>query len=200
MNQSNIAYFIAEGIDYEYHFTGVLEIEYNFALNIDADTSQGGDIINGARRLPNQIRISVVESETYSHNGWPASMLSALDSIRRNRVLCTLTTNMGSWSNMLISEITASEDEKNQYGWAGDVVFMQYIPHDEQYYSDNSGGGGGYYGGGATAISTRRTENNSATARNIGTKAAARYASWEEMRTTAAAAGIFDQYLDFFMD
>jgi hypothetical protein len=151
----------------------VTEIEYNFALNIDADTSQGGDIINGARRLPNQIRLSVVETDVASQSGWSASMLAALDSIRRNRVLCRVVTSMGSWENMLLSEITATQDEENQYGWAGDVVFMQYIPRSEQYYSDTSGGGGGYGGGGSTATSTRKTENNSSTKKNTGTKAAA---------------------------
>ena len=64
------AYIIASGIDYTYRFCGVTEIEYNFALNIDADTSQGGDIINGARRLPNQIRLSVVETDVASQPGW----------------------------------------------------------------------------------------------------------------------------------
>ena len=167
------AYFTAEGINYTYRFCGVTEIEYNFALNIDADTSQGGDIINGARRLPNQIRLSVVETDVASQSGWSASMLAALDSIRRNRVLCRVVTSMGSWENMLLSEITATQDEENQYGWAGDVVFMQYIPRSEQYYSDTSGGGGGYGGGGSTATSTRKTENNSSIKRNTGTKAAA---------------------------
>ena len=100
-------------------------------------------------------------------------MLAALDSIRRNRVLCRVVTSMGSWENMLLSEITATQDEENQYGWAGDVVFMQYIPRNEQYYSDTSGGGGGYGGGGSTATSTRKTENNSSIKRNTGTKAAA---------------------------
>ena len=66
------AYIIASGIDYTYRFCGVTEIEYNFALNIDADTSQGGDIINGARRLPNQIRLSVVETDVASQLGWAA--------------------------------------------------------------------------------------------------------------------------------
>ena len=134
------AYFTAEGIDYTYRFCGVTEIEYNFALNIDADTSQGGDIINEARRLPNQIRLSVVETDVEASPGWAASMLSALDSIRRNRVLCRLTTDMGSWDRMFIAEITATQDEMNQYGWAGDIVFMQYIPKSEQYYSSSSSG------------------------------------------------------------
>ena len=164
------AYFTAQGINYTYRFCGVTEIEYNFALNIDADTSQGGDIINGARRLPNQIRLSVVETDVSSQPGWSASMLSALDSIRRNRVLCRVVTSMGSWENMLLSEITATQDESNQYGWAGDIVFMQYIPRSEQYYTDTSGGGGS--GGGSSAASTRKTNNNSSTRKNTGTKAA----------------------------
>ena len=169
------AYFTAEGINYTYRFCGVTEIEYNFALNIDADTSRGGDIINGARRLPNQIRLSVVETDVQASPGWSAAMLSALDSIRRNRVLCTVVTTMGTWYNMLLSEITATQDEKNQYGWAGDIVFMQYIPRSEQYYSDTSGGGGA--GGGSGATSTRKTQNNSSTKKNTGTKAAAAVAN-----------------------
>ena len=162
------AYFTAEGINYTYRFCGVTEIEYNFALNIDADTSQGGDIINEARRLPNQIRLSVVETDVAAQPGRAASMLSALDSIRRNRVLCRLTTNMGSWDKMFISEITATQDEANQYGWAGDIVFMQYIPKSEQYYSGSSSGAAV-----SSASSTRKTSNNSSTKKNTGTKAAA---------------------------
>ena len=163
------AYFTAEGINYTYRFCGVTEVEYNFALNIDADLSQGGDIINEARRLPNQIRLSVVETDVETSPGWAASMLSALDSIRRNRVLCTLTTDMGTWGRMFISEITATQDEINQYGWAGDVVFTQYIPRSEQYYSEEVA----ISTTATTTTSTRRTTNNSSTKKNTGTKAAA---------------------------
>ena len=163
------AYFTAEGINYTYRFCGVTEVEYNFALNIDADLSQGGDIINEARRLPNQIRLSVVETDVETSPGWSASMLASLDSIRRNRVLCTLTTDMGTWGRMFISEITATQDEINQYGWAGDVVFTQYIPRSEQYYSEEVA----ISTTATTTTSTRRTTNNSSTKKNTGTKAAA---------------------------
>ncbi len=163
------AYFTAEGINYTYRFCGVTEVEYNFALNIDADLSQGGDIINEARRLPNQIRLSVVETDVEASPGWAASMLASLDSIRRNRVLCTLTTDMGTWGRMFISEITATQDEINQYGWAGDVVFTQYIPRSEQYYSEEVA----ISTTATTTTSTRRTTNNSSTKKNTGTKAAA---------------------------
>jgi len=182
------AYIIASGIDYTYRFCGVTEIEYNFALNIDADTFQGGDIINGARRLPNQIRLSVVETDVSSQPGWSASMLSALDSIRRNRVLCRVVTSMGSWENMLLSEITATQDEENQYGWAGDLVFMQYIPRSEQYYTDTSGGGGS--GGGSSTTSTRKTNNNSSTKKNTGTKAAVTSATAGALASILCRVGI----------
>ena len=186
------AYFTAEGINYTYRFTGVVEVEYNFALNVDADLSQGGDIINEARRLPNQIRLSVVETDAASQRGWSASMLSALDSIRRNRVLCTLTTDMGSWSRMFISEITATQDEVNQYGWAGDVVFTQYIPKDEQYYSGTNTNASSY----STTTSTRATTNNSATKKNTGTKAAAKGATAGAVTAALGIAGALSGVLN----
>lgn len=173
MSQKSTAYFTAEGINYTYRFCGVTEVEYNFALNIDADLSQGGDIINEARRLPNQIRLSVVETDVEASPGWAASMLSALDSIRRNRVLCRLTTDMGSWDKMFISEITATQDEINQYGWTGDVVFTQYIPRSEQYYSGSEAAKSTAGTASSTTTSTRKTTNNSSTKKNTGTKAAA---------------------------
>ena len=179
------AYFTAEGINYTYRFCGVTEIEYNFALNIDADTSQGGDIINEARRLPNQIRLSVVETDVEASPGWAASMLSALDSIRRNRVLCRLTTDMGSWDRMFIAEITATQDEMNQYGWAGDIVFMQYIPKSEQYYSGSSSGSPV-----SSTTSTRKTSNNSSTKKNTGTKAATTSATASAVSAILGRAGI----------
>ena len=110
------AYIIAEGISYTYRFAGVVAIEHNMALNIEADTSLGGDIINGARRLPNQITLSVVETDIHTQPGRSRSMLEAMDSIRRNRVLCKVVTSMGTYDRMLLSEITATQDEANQYG------------------------------------------------------------------------------------
>ena len=189
------AYFTAEGINYTYRFCGVTEIEYNFALNIDADTSQGGDIINEARRLPNQIRLSVVETDVEASPGWAASMLASLDSIRRNRVLCTLTTDMGTWGRMFISEITATQDEINQYGWAGDVVFTQYIPRSEQYYSEEVA----ISTTATTTTSTRRTTNNSSTKKNTGTKAAATSATAGAISAITKLAGAGGGALNFII-
>ena len=183
MNASSTAYItcMIGDMTCTYHFTGVTAIEHNLTLDLDTDSSQGTDIVNGARNQSDQVSLSVVETDVASQLGWAASMLAALDSIRRNRVLCRVVTSMGSWENMLLSEITATQDEANQYGWAGDIVFMQYIPRSEQYYTDTSGGGGASTG--SSVSSTRKTQNNSSTKKNTGTKAAASTVS-----STAASA------------
>ena len=63
----------------------------------------------------------------------------------------------------LLPEITATQDEANQYGWAGDLVFMQYVPRSGVSAASS----------GSSATSTRKTQNNSSTKKNTGTKAAA---------------------------
>ena len=151
------AYIVPNGYNFNYHFTGVIEIEYNFALNINADPENETDVINGARKLPNQIRLSVVETDAGHGEGWAAGMLQAMEKLRNARTLCKVITTMGTWTNMLLSEITATQDEENQFGWAGDLVFMQCMNRTSAVV-------------GSMEASTRKTENNSATAKNVGTK------------------------------
>ena len=116
------------GNTYTYHFTGVTEIEHNLALNLDNTESQGMDIVNGARNLPNQVTLSVVETDVEHSPGWSARMLEAMASIKRNRILCRVVTSMGSYDRMLLTEITATQDEENQFGWTGSLAFMEYVP------------------------------------------------------------------------
>ncbi len=170
------AYIVPRGYDFTYHFAGVTEIEYNFALNINADPETDTDVVNGARKLPNQIRLSVVETDVSRHAGWSAGMLQAMEKLRNARTLCTVVTSMGSWPNMLLSEITATQDEENQFGWAGDLVFMQCL------------GANGLSVGNMEA-STRKTENNSATARNVGTKGPPQTVSGTALQQTISRGG-----------
>ena len=92
---------------------------------------------------------------------------------------------MGSWDRMFISEITATQDEMNQYGWAGDIVFMQYIPKSEQYYNSSASGSAV-----SSTSSTRKTSNNSSTKKNTGTKAAATSATAGAVSAILSRAGI----------
>ena len=80
------------GNTYTYHFTGVTEIEHNLALNLDNTESQGMDIVNGARNLPNQVTLSVVETDVEHPPGWSARMLETMAALKKNRVLCRVVT------------------------------------------------------------------------------------------------------------
>ena len=130
MNAASAAYVSCTvgGNTYTYHFTGVTSIEHNLALNLNNKDSQGTDIVNGARNLSSQVTLSVVETDVEHSPGWAARMLEAMAALKKNRVLCRVVTSMAAYDRMLLTEITATQDEDNQYGWSGTLAFMEYIP------------------------------------------------------------------------
>ena len=134
MSKSSSAYVTCEvgGKMYTYHFTGVTSIEHNLALNLNNKDSQGMDIVNGARNLPNQVTLSVVETDTEHPAGWAARMLECMISLKKQRVLCKVVTSMATYDQMLLTEINATQDEENQDGWSGSLAFMEYVPVTEE--------------------------------------------------------------------
>ena len=150
MSKSSTAYVTCtlNGQAYTWHFTGVISIEHNMALNLDNKAAQGEDIINGAKNISDQVSLQVVETDTEHTPGWASAMLAAMRSLKKNRVLCKVITSMATYDKMLLSEITATQDEENQDGWSGELVFMEYIP--------------------VASDSEEKTDNNSSTRRNTG--------------------------------
>ena len=138
------------GNTYTYHFTGVTEIEHNLALNLNNKASQGADIVNGARNLANQVTLTVVETDVEHSSGWAAGMLEAMASLKKQRVLCTVVTSLATYRDMMLTEITATQNEDNQYGWSGSLAFMEYIPVTEE-----------------NAVAAK-TDNNSSVRKNTG--------------------------------
>ncbi len=136
--RASSAYVTAEagGKTYTYHFTGVTEIAHNLALNLNNRASQGTDTVNGARNLADQVTLSVVETDVEHSPGWSARMLEAMGVIKRRRTLCRVVTSMGTYGNMLLAEISATQDEGNQYGWSGSLTFMEYLPVTEENAED----------------------------------------------------------------
>jgi len=138
MSASSSAYVscTVNGQAYTYHFTGVTEIEHNLALNLNNTSTQGTDIVNGARNLPDQVTLSVVETDAEHSPGWAAAMLNVLSSIKKRRLLCRVVTSMAAYDNMLLTEITATQDGENQDGWSRSLSFMEYIPVTEENAAD----------------------------------------------------------------
>ena len=123
---------VVAGKTYTYHFTGVTAIEHNLALNLNNEASEGTDIVNGARNLANQVTLSVVETDAEHTSGWAARMLEAMADLKKKRILCKVVTSMATYEDMLLTEIVATQDEENQFGWSGSLAFMEYIPVTEE--------------------------------------------------------------------
>ena len=115
-----------------WHFTGVTEIEHSLALNLSSKDSQGADVVNGARNRASRVTLSVVETDTEHSPGWSARMLEAMAALKKGRFLCRVVTSMAGYANMLLTEITATQDEENQYGWSGTLAFTEYLPSAEE--------------------------------------------------------------------
>ena len=109
---------------YTYTFTGVLSVKHEYSLKLQTDSSSasGDDYINGARNQPDKVILYVMETD-----------------IKRNRYLCTLVTSALTYTGMLLSGLSVTEDEKNQFGWQGTLTFTQYKPSAAvQKTNDNS--------------------------------------------------------------
>ena len=113
---------------YTYTFTGVLSVKHEISLKLQTDSSSasGADYINGARNQPDRVILSVVETDIGHAAGWANRMFQAMESIKRNRYLCTVVTSALTYPGMLLSGLSITEDERNQYGWQGTLTFTQY--------------------------------------------------------------------------
>ena len=136
MNSSAYVTCTTGGKTCTWHFTGVTEIEHNLALNLNNKDSQGADIVHGARNLASQVTLTVIETDAAHSPGWAARMLEAMAALKKGRFLCRVVTSMASYDNMLLTEITAVQDEENQCGWSGTLAFMEYLPVTEENGSD----------------------------------------------------------------
>ena len=136
---------------YTYTFSGVISVKHELSLKLqtDSDSSSGTDYINGARNQANQIILSVIESDVGHAAGWSSRILQAMESIKRNRVLCEVHTSAFIYTGMLLSGIEATEDETSQSGWQGTLSFTQYVPV-------------------SSASSETKTNDNSSTATHTG--------------------------------
>ena len=132
MNAASAAYVTAQvnGEPCAWHFTGVTAIEHSLSLNLSSTAAQGADLINGARNQPDRVTLTVSETDAEHSPGWAARMLAAMAGLKRKRMLCGVVTSMGSYTDMLLTEITATQDEENQCGWSGSLSFTQYVPAD----------------------------------------------------------------------
>ena len=125
---------------YTYRFSGVLSVKHEYSLKLQTDSSSasGEDYINGARNQPDKVILSVMETDIGHQAGWANRMLQAMESVKRNRCVCVVTTPAFVYAGMLLSEIAATVDETTPSGWQGTLTFTQYAPAAGTKLNDNS--------------------------------------------------------------
>ena len=111
---------------YEYRFCGVTSIRHILSLQVasNAESATEPGFVNGAKPQPNKVTLSVVETDL-EQSGRAARMIEVLDAVWRNRALCRVITSVRTYDNMLLSEITATQDETSPHGWTGTLTFTQ---------------------------------------------------------------------------
>ena len=135
-------------------FDGITEISHALALKVetDADNAKGTDYINNARHEPDRITLNVIMSETcdtaYNSNR-VVNTLSELISLKESRVLCQVITDLRTYLNMLLTDITVMKDETNPSGWSGTLAFQEVTAT-------------------AAATTAAKTNNNTSTTSNKG--------------------------------
>ena len=119
------AYVLASGIDYQYHFCGVISVQYAYSSLVASGSDQaiGTDFLNGVRNQPAQVTLTVAESDAMRQDGWSARMIACLEGIKMGRYLCTLVTPLKTFDNMVLTDFTAVQDEYSQAGWSGTLTF-----------------------------------------------------------------------------
>ena len=155
---------------YTYSFTGVLSVKHEYSLKLQTDSSSasGDDYINGARNQPDKVILSVMETDIGHQAGWANRMLQAMESIKRNRYLCTLVTSALTYTGMLLSGLSVTEDEKNQFGWQGTLTFTQYKP----------------------TATVQKTNDNSSAARHTGSAGQVQSVTGDALRQMLQRAGV----------
>ena len=155
---------------YTYHFTGVLSVKHEYSLKIqtDLDSASGSDYINGVRNQPDRVILSVMETDIGHMAGWANRMLQAMESIKRNRILCTVVTSALTYTGMLLSGLSVTEDEKNQFGWQGTLTFTQY----------------------QSSAAVQKTNDNSSAARHTGSTGQIQSVTGDALMQMLARAGV----------
>ena len=169
---SSTAYIVVKPYDLTYHFTGVTEVVHNLSLKIaeKTDTTESDGCVNGAKKLPDKVTLSVIESDAGHASGWAARMLQVLSDIRSQRLICRVVTEYRTYENMLLSSVSATQDELSQSGWSGELVFTEYVP--------------------VLTSGNEKTEDNSSSAKNTGSAAPAKTVTGTIFQQMCHRAGI----------
>ena len=135
-------------------FDGITEISHALSLKVetDADNAKGTDYINNARHEPDRVTLNVIMSDCLSpssDSNRTVNTLSDLIALKESRTRCQVITDLRTYLNMLLTDITVTRDETNPSGWSGVLAFQEVTAT-------------------ASAAAPVKTNNNTSTTSNKG--------------------------------
>ncbi len=170
---SSSAYITVLNYNQTYHFTGVLSVRHTLSLKISesSDSTELAASVNGAKNKPDKVTLSVIETDAaHSAAGWASRMLDVLASVKQRRLLCRVCTPHHTYDNMLLSDVSVTQDEEHPDGWAGDLTFTECTS--------------------VTAVAAVKTADNSSAIRNVGSSAPAKTVSGTAAEVPSAASAL----------
>ena len=161
MKTRSTAYLLVQDTKEKFSFDGVVSITHALTVKVstDSDSSTGTDYVNNARNEPDTVTLSVISTDVNSTEKDERATLQALAQIKEKRRKCRLVTNLRTYKNMLLTEISAVQDESCPCGWRGTLTLTEVNRTEAGTTQDNSstptstgntasGGGGGSGGSG----------------------------------------------------
>ena len=124
----------------EVHFSAVTRIQHNLSLKVASETNaaEAADYLNGARKQPARVTLTLTETDTGHPAGWAARMAEILELLRSSRTLLNVYTPIRTYTNMLLSDLVILQEEGNPLGWTGTAVFTESAPSASAVRNDNS--------------------------------------------------------------
>ena len=144
-----------------YMVDGVIKVSYAMTLKVEEEPNEekAWQYINNAKNEPNKVTFDVIMSEVYTTRNdltkhaenRSESALTVLNNVKRERVLVDVVTNLMTYSNMLLSGISLTQDDgTTHFGFYGQLTF-----------TEKPEGGGGDGGGAPSAEATGRKSSTS---------------------------------------
>ena len=177
------AYIVVKPLDLTYRFTGITSVEHSFSLKLPdpSDSTSESGAVSGAKKQPDRVTLSVVESDASRQPGWAARMLDVLAAVHARQLLCRVVTAYHTYENMLLSSVSAVQDASNQAGWRGTLTFTETaaVPDTAAAAASAATSGPGQPTGSDldTGIPSAKAANQSSTPKNVGAAAPAKTVS-----------------------
>ncbi len=138
---TSTAYVRIKENGWTYTFDGVISIAHSLSLKVatDSDSSVGSDYVNNARNEPDVVTLTVVASDANVNlEGWSAQTFRGMVNIKERRNLCYLVTTIRAYDNMLLTDISAIQDETCPDGWTGSLTFTHSDPQASNKKTDDN--------------------------------------------------------------